>query len=102
MVTKCQSVWSRKDFVRFFYIPPPTSLHGHADKWCKYPLKRCGTVEYTHLKHAKAARFSVRVFTYLKEFFPLKYSSLGGFYITYQLQLYIKHRNEFLILFLEK
>lgn len=56
-------------------------------------------MEYTHLKHAKTAVFSVRVFTYLEEFFPLKYSSLGGFYTTYQLQLYIKHRNEFLILF---
>lgn len=59
-------------------------------------------VEYTHLKHAKTAMFSVRVFTYLGEFFPLNYSPLGGFYTTYQLHLYIKHRNEFLILFIEK
>lgn len=46
--------------------------------------------------------FSVRVFTYLKEFFPLNYSSLGGFYTISYVWFYIKHRNKFLILFIEK
>nr|DAV49839.1 MAG TPA: hypothetical protein [Caudoviricetes sp.] len=50
----------------------------------------------------KTAVFSVRVFYVPGRVLSTEIQLFRGFYITYQLQLYIKHRNEFLILFLEK